>query len=75
MNNIVAIIRDPAFHAVNFHYAGQHYTFSGWWMLEWDDGDKIYNSKEDFINDPFFDGRTIGEIQSETTDVDFEFEP
>lgn len=67
------ILRDD-FHAVNFDYHGRHYTFSGWWLLDMDDGsDKIYDSKAEFLNDPIFDGKTIKDIKP--LHADFEFEP
>lgn len=66
------ILRDD-FHAVNFDVNGIHYDFAGWWILEWGDNDyKIYDSREDFINDPIFGDKTIGQVIPEN--VDFEFQ-
>lgn len=71
----------PDFHALYFKYNGVRYIFSGWWLLDWSDGYddpdkdkkfKIYDTKEEFIADPFFDGKTIEEINdiAEVVDVD-----
>ena len=75
VDNPVEQIRLPGFHAVNFMYKGIEYTFSGWWMLDWGTGEKIYDSKEEFLNDPFFDGRTLEDALEDMTDFDFEFVP
>ncbi len=75
MSNPVEEIRNESFHAVNFYYKGTNYTFSGWWMLDWGEGEKLYDSKEEFLSDPFFDGRTFENALDDMTDFDFEFEP
>ena len=70
------ILRDVLsdnFHAINFHYLGVHYTFSGWWLLEWDDGYKFYDTKDEFFHDPFFAGKTFSEITDNIVEVDIEF--
>ncbi|MGI5990283.1 MAG: hypothetical protein ACOX78_08525 [Lachnospiraceae bacterium] len=59
------VLRDD-FHAVTFHVNKKEYTFSGWWVLEWGDKDdecKYYDSKEEFLKDPIFDGKTIDEVE------------
>lgn len=72
---VEAILQDD-FHAVNFDVAGVHYCFSGWWLLDiqWpEDGreaDKIYDSKEEFLSDPIFDGKTLGEVVVENIIVE-----
>ena len=78
MSEAVKAILDVKFHAVNFLYKGVPYGFAGWWILYWgtdDELDKIYDSKEEFLSDKIFDGRTFEEAQNEITDLDFEFEP
>ncbi len=63
-SDIIEAIRDPKMHAMHFEYNGIEYVFSGWWILEWDSGDKEYDSIEDFITDPFFDGKTFLDIST-----------
>ena len=80
MSSMVQDILHNKFHAVSFRYKGVAYGFAGWWILYWGhDGkfDKIYDSKEEFLNDPVFDGRTLDQAfaDGDITDVDFEFEP
>lgn len=77
--DLVSVIRRPDFHAALFTYAGNHYSFAGWWALDWsepgdpDDGKfKEYATIDEFLNDPFFDGKTLAEAQDEFTDVDYE---
>ena len=71
-NEFVHTVRRNDFHAVNFDAGNKHYTFSGWWLLEWDNGEKFYDSKEEFLNDSIFDGRTAAE--AEIHDAVFELE-
>ena len=78
MNDAVNDILNDKFHAVNFMYKGESYGFAGWWVLYRgfdDEVDIIYDSKEEFLNDKVFDGRTFEEALSDITDLDFEFEP
>lgn len=73
MSDFVKEIMKDNFHAVNFDVDGVHYDFAGWWILGWSDDDyKIYDSKEEFINDPIFGGKTIEQVTPEN--VDFEFQ-
>ena len=70
--DIVKEILKEDFHAVNFEVDGVHYCFSGWWMLDCDNGDeKIYDSKEEFLYDPIFNGKTISEANVENIDLEF----
>ncbi len=73
-NSISELILSKNFHAVNFTYQGVEYSFSGWWLLDWGDDDKTYSSREEFMSDRIFGGKTISEVESDITDVDFEFE-
>ena len=80
MSEITSQILHPKFHAVNFLYKGEEYGFAGWWILYWGHNgefDKFYDSKEEFLNDPVFDGRTLDQAftDGDITDPDFEFEP
>ena len=75
MNGIGDIIRNENVHAAFFSYNGKRFVFSGWWLLDWGDGEKKYESREAFLSDPFFDGRTLDEIAGEVTDVDYELNP
>ncbi len=77
VNNPIEQIRLPFFHAVNFKYKGEDYGFAGWWVLYWGENgenDKIYDSKEEFLNDPIFDGRTFENALDDMTDFAFEYE-
>ena len=74
MNEIYEIINSNLFHAIIFTYKGKEFVFSGWWMLDWGDGIKEYESKEDFLNDSFFDGKTIAEISDDVTILDYTLE-
>ena len=74
MNDIIAAIKDRKFHAVNFYWKNIHFTFSGWWLLEWDDGTKGYDSIDEFLSDRFFENKTLEEIAGEITDIDVEYE-
>ena len=76
-DEIYRLIMDPRFHAVNFLYKGEPFGFAGWWMLYWgEDGEfaKDYDSKEEFLADPVFDGRTLREAFVDTSKWDFEYE-
>lgn len=75
MNNIASIIKSPRFHAMTFEYNGKHYAFSGWWILDWIDGQKEYDSKEEFLLDPFFNEKNVVEIQNDIVDLDYELDP
>ena len=73
---VTSILRDD-FHAVNFDVDGVHYCFAGWWSLCTGDGDndedyKIYDSKEEFLKDPVFDGKTLAEVNPVNVYVDLE---
>ena len=74
--DIVDAILQDDFHAVNFDVEGVHYCFSGWWLLdiegpeEGQEEDKIYDSKEEFLNDPIFGGKTLGEVEVENIMVE-----
>ena len=70
MDIVWRILRED-FHAVNFDVAGVHYCFSGWWLLDFDGGEKTYISKEEFLKDPLFDGKTITEVKVENADWEF----
>ena len=64
------IMRDD-FHAVNFDFEGIHYCFAGWWVLDiGDDEDKEYDSKEDFLNDPIFNGKRLAEVDVLNSDIE-----
>ena len=74
-DNLIDAILKPNFHAAEFCADGIKYVFSGWWLLESPDGDleKEYESKEEFISDPVFSGKTIKEVN--VTGIDLELEP
>lgn len=81
--DLVAVIRRHNFHAAYFTFRGTQYIFSGWWILDWsklDEQDddskyKIYDTVDDFLSDPFFDGKTLAQVQDELTGVDYDLEP
>lgn len=73
-NDFVETLMREDFHAVNFDFAGMHYCFAGWWILDWDEGDKTYDSKKDFVKDRIFNGKSITEIQCSIENAEFEFE-
>lgn len=81
--DLISVIRRHNFHGADFTFRGTPYSFSGWWILDWSKMDeqdddskyKIYDSKEEFLSDPFFDGKTLVEVQGELTDVDYDLEP
>lgn len=75
MDNFMDLLTNERFHAVNFDYNGRHYCFAGWWILDWDEDSKVYKSKEEFINDPIFDGHTIEEVADAIENPDFEYSP
>ena len=82
MSSMVQDILHNKFHAVSFRYKGVAYGFAGWWILYWGDewveeNTKEYDTKEDFLQDRVFDGRTLDQAfaDGDITDVDFEFEP
>lgn len=75
MNSILSEFHNPKLHAAYFTYNNTRYVFSGWWLLEWDDGYKDYDTKEEFLEDPFFEGKRLEEIVDEITDVFFDREP
>ena len=74
--DIVDAILQDDFHAVNFDVEGVHYCFSGWWLLDIEgleeglEEDKIYDNKEEFLNDPIFGGKTLGEVEVENIMVE-----
>ena len=73
MDNFMNLLTNKDFHAVNFDYKGRHYCFAGWWVLDWDEDSKDYDTLEEFIKDPFFDGKTISELSGDIENPDFEF--
>ena len=75
MNNLLYELNNPKLHAAYFTYKGKRYVFSGWWLLEWDNGDKEYDTIEEFLNDPIFEGKRLEEVINETSDVFFDHEP
>jgi hypothetical protein len=80
MNDLIQAILDNKFHAVSFRYKGTFYGFAGWWILYWGDEwdeekTKEYDTKDEFLQDRIFDGRTLEEAQADITDIDLEFEP
>ena len=54
MNDFISAFHRHNFHAAYFTYKGKRYSFSGWWLLDWGDGDKFYNSIEDFFKRSVF---------------------
>lgn len=75
MDDILSIIHHPKLHAAFFMYNGKRYVFSGWWVLDWGDGYKGYDSIDEFLNDPFFDGKRLEEISDQVSDLDYDLEP
>ena len=75
MNSYLSEFHNQKLHAAYFTYNKKRYVFSGWWLLEWDDGDKEYDTIDEFLNDPVFEGKRLEEIIEEITDVFFDHEP
>lgn len=67
------------FHDAEFIYNGIRYYFSGWWLLEWEENgeekDMIFDTKEEFLTAPIFDGKTIEEIADQIKFFDVYLEP
>lgn len=74
-NNYILEFNNSKLHAAYFTYNKKRYVFSGWWLLEWDNGEKIYDSVSDFLNDNIFDGKRLEEVIKEITDVSFDYDP
>lgn len=79
MNRLVRELKRNNFHDANFIYNGIKYYFSGWWLLEWEEnGEEKYldfETKEEFLSAPVFDGKTIKEIANKITDFNVCLEP
>ena len=75
INNYISEFNNPKLHAAYFTYNKKQYVFSGWWLLEWNNGEKIYDSVSDFLSDNIFDGKRFEEIIDEITDVSFDYDP
>lgn len=75
MNNFLSEFNNPNLHASLFTFKEKRYVFSGWWLLEWDDGEKDYDSISEFLNDTIFDGKRLEEVINEISDVSFDYEP
>lgn len=84
----VSRIKQAEFHSIAFKYHGMDYGFAGWWLLQWGNysseghyprfiaqGEKIYKTKEEFLADLLFDGKTFTEALSEITDIDITINP
>ena len=74
-NDLVGCILRDDFEALNFEVNGVHYCFSGWWMLDFVDSEndfyKFYDSREEFLNDPVFDGKTFAEADVKVLLLEF----
>lgn len=79
MYNFLPELKKENFHDAEFTYKGTVYTFAGWWILAWEENGKekdiIFDTKEEFLAAPIFDGKTIEEIAEEITDYDVSLEP
>ena len=75
MNDFISVFHKHNFHAAYFTYKGKRYSFSGWWLLDWGVGDKFYDSIDEFLSDPFFDGKRLEEILDQISDPDYDLEP
>lgn len=75
MSDFISIFHYHNLHAAYFTYKGERYSFAGWWVLEWENGYKNYDSIDDFLNDPFFDGKRLDEILDQISDPDYDLEP
>lgn len=66
-------------HSAEFTYNGIEYWFAGWWVLGWEENgeEKLleFDTKEEFLSAPIFDGKTIEEIADQITDFDVSLEP
>lgn len=41
MNNFLSEFNNPNLHVAFFTFKEKRYVFSGWRLLEWDDGEKV----------------------------------
>ena len=67
------------FHDAEFVYNGIKYYFSGWWLLEWEENGEekylVFDTKEEFLAAPVFNGKTIEEIADQIKYYDICLEP
>lgn len=67
------------FEDADFTYSGIKYYFSGWWLLEWEENGEEkhleFDTKEEFLAAPIFDGKTIEEIADQITDFNVCLQP
>ncbi len=78
--NLIEAMHVDMVQAVHFHYHGTYYIASGWWMIEaYEDSgnkDKVipesyhdFDTKEELMNAPLFDGKTMKDIFEDVEDV------
>lgn len=75
MSDVVKRIKSPRFHAAHFVFEGTQFIFSGWWVLDWVTGYKDYESIDEFLDDPIFNGKKLEDVADQLTDVWYETEP
>jgi hypothetical protein len=67
------------FRDAEFVYNGIKYWFAGWWILGWEaNGEEQtleFDTKEEFLSAPIFDGKTIEEIADQIKYYDICLEP
>lgn len=67
------------FHAVEFKWRGKEYAYAGWWIICWghrdntgmyiNEGNKIYDTIDEWLSDPLFDGKTLQEVWDEVSET------
>ena len=76
---LVPELKRSDFHAAEFVYNSITYQFSGWWLLEWEENGEEkhleFDTKDDFLSAPIFDGKTIEEIAEQIIYYDVMLEP
>lgn len=72
MYKFLTELKRDDFEDADFIYNGIKYYFSGWWLLEWEENGEEkhldFDTKEEFLVAPIFDGKTIEEIADQITD-------
>ena len=79
MYKFLTELKRDDFHDAEFIYNGITYQFAGWWILVWEESGEeknvIFDTKEEFLAAPVFDGKTIEEIADQITEFDVSLEP